>query len=76
MLRFFTGRLRALNNWSQKLAQAFIAEFGERELERVSSLKLGVPPDGLFPPLPRTVRVEQSSITTELCRCPAGEGRG
>lgn len=29
VLRFFTGRLRALNNWSQKLAEAFIAEFGE-----------------------------------------------
>ena len=41
-----------------------------------SSLRLGVPPDGLFPPLPRTVRAEQSSITTKLRRCPAGEGRG
>ncbi len=29
VLRFFTGRLRALNNWSRKLADAFIADFGE-----------------------------------------------
>ena len=41
-----------------------------------SSFELGVPPDCLFPPLPRTVRAEQSSITTRLRRCPAGEGRG
>ena len=47
-----------------------------RQPSAPSSLKLRVPPDGLFPPLPRTVRVEQSSITARLCRCPAGEGRG
>ena len=35
-----------------------------------------LPPDGLFPPLPRTVSVEPSSITIGLRRCPAGEGRG
>ena len=29
VLRFFTGKLSALNNWSQKLADAFIADFGE-----------------------------------------------
>lgn len=29
VLRFFTGKLRALNNWSRKLADAFIADFGE-----------------------------------------------
>jgi len=29
VLRFFTGRLRALKNWSQKLTDAFVAEFGE-----------------------------------------------
>ncbi len=28
VLRFFTGRLRAQNNWSAKLVEAFTAEFG------------------------------------------------
>ena len=28
VLRFFTGRLRALNNWGRKLADAFKADFG------------------------------------------------
>ena len=29
VLRFFTGRLKALNDWGRKLAEAFAAEFGE-----------------------------------------------
>ena len=28
VLRFFTGKLRALNNWDQKLAEAFRHDFG------------------------------------------------
>ena len=40
-----------------------------------SSLELGVPPRLSLFPLPRTVSVEQSSITTRLRRCPAG-GQG
>ncbi len=29
VLRFFTGKLKALNNWGQRLADAFAADFGE-----------------------------------------------
>ena len=29
VLRFFTGKLSALDNWSQRLADAFIADFGD-----------------------------------------------
>lgn len=29
VLRFFTGKLKALNNWGSRLADAFAAEFGE-----------------------------------------------
>ena len=29
VLRFFTGKLKALNGWSTKLAQAFRADFGD-----------------------------------------------
>jgi hypothetical protein len=29
VLRFFTGRLKALAGWSQKLADAFVSDFGD-----------------------------------------------
>jgi len=29
VLRFFTGRMKALENWSQNLVKAFVADFGE-----------------------------------------------
>jgi tryptophanase len=29
VLRFFTGKLKPLDDWGRRLADAFVAEFGE-----------------------------------------------